>query len=125
MNQELERRSTLENRNWSDRSSRSTTTTPLHSNDTVLCSLFLLQKKMIRIISFSLAYLAYTRPIFFKLNLLPLCKVVIQRTSIFMYKLMNNMLPAALDYLIIRHNDIHQYNTRQRYQLYMVLASHL
>ena len=27
--QELERRSTLENRNWSDRSSRSTTTTPL------------------------------------------------------------------------------------------------
>ena len=29
MKQELERRSTLENRNWSDRSSRSTTTTPL------------------------------------------------------------------------------------------------
>ena len=31
---------------------------------------------------------------------------------IFMYKLMNNMLLAALDYLIIRNNDIHQYNTR-------------
>ena len=30
---------------------------------------------------------------------------------------MNNMLPAALDYLIIRNNDIHQYNPRQRYQL--------
>ena len=29
MTQELERRSTLENKNWSDRSSRSTTTTPL------------------------------------------------------------------------------------------------
>ena len=29
MKRELERRSTLENRNWSDRSSRSTTTTPL------------------------------------------------------------------------------------------------
>ena len=28
--QELERRSTMENRNWSDCSSRSTTTTPLH-----------------------------------------------------------------------------------------------
>ena len=35
-----------------------------------------------------------------------------------MYKLMNNMLPAALDYLIITNNDIHQYNTRQRYQLH-------
>ena len=31
---------------------------------------------------------------------------------------MNNMLPAALDYLMIRNNDIHQYNTRQRYQLH-------
>ena len=39
-----------------------------------------------------------------------------------MYKLMNTMLPTALDYLIIRNNDIHQYNTRavtrQRYQLH-------
>ena len=28
------------------------------------------------------------------------------------------MLPAALDYLIIRNNDIPQYNTRQRYKLH-------
>ena len=28
------------------------------------------------------------------------------------------MLPAALDYLIIRNNDIHQYNTRQKHQLH-------
>ena len=35
-----------------------------------------------------------------------------------MYKLMNDMLPAALDYLIIRNNDIHQYNTRQKHQLH-------
>ena len=31
---------------------------------------------------------------------------------------MNNMLPTAMDYLIIRNNDLHQYNTRQRYQLH-------
>ena len=42
--------------------------------------------------------------------------MVIQRTSIFEYKLTNNMLPVALDYLIIRNNDMHQYDTRQRYQ---------
>ena len=35
-----------------------------------------------------------------------------------MYKLMNNMLPAALDYLIIKNNDIQQYNGRQMYQLH-------
>ena len=30
----------------------------------------------------------------------------------------NSMLPAAWDYLIIRNNDIHQYNTMQSYQLH-------
>ena len=88
-----------------------------HSNDSVLHPLFLLHKKIIRIIAFS-PFLAHTHLIFLKLNLLPLCKVVIQRMRIFMYKLMNNMMLAALDYLIIRNNDIHQYNTRQCYQLH-------
>ena len=88
-----------------------------HSSDTILRPLFLVQKKVVRIITFS-DFLAHTRPIFFKLNLLPLSKVILQRTSIFMYKLMNDMLPAALDYLIIRNNDIHQYNTRQKHQLH-------
>ena len=35
-----------------------------------------------------------------------------------MDRLINIMLIVALDYLIIRNNDIHQYNTRQRYQLH-------
>ena len=46
-----------------------------YSNDTILRPLFLLQKKIIRIIFFS-PFLAHTRPIFLKLNLLPLCKVL-------------------------------------------------
>ena len=29
-----------------------------------------------------------------------------------------NMLPAPLNYVILKNNDIHQYNTRQRYQLH-------
>ena len=41
MKQELERRSTLENRNWSDRSSRSTTTTPLSKSIMLLSWLLL------------------------------------------------------------------------------------
>ena len=88
-----------------------------HSSDSILRPIFLVEKKIVRIISFS-AFLAHTRPILLKLNLLPLCKVVIQKTSIFMYKLMNNMLPAALNYLIVRNNDISQYNTRQSHQLH-------
>ena len=68
--------------------------------------------------NFIFTFLAHTRPIFLKLILLFLCKVAIQRTSIFMYKLMNKMLPAALDYLIIKNNDLQKYNSRQMYQLH-------
>ena len=32
--------------------------------------------------------------------------------------LQEKLLPAALDYVIIRNNDIHQYNTRPMYQLH-------
>ena len=37
-----------------------------------------------------------------------------------MYKLMKNVLPAAMNRLVIRNNDIHQFNTQQKYQLYGV-----
>ena len=40
-----------------------------------------------------------------------------QRTSVFMYKLVNNMLPIAMNYLVVRNNDIHHYNTRQTHHL--------
>ena len=75
-----------------------------------------MQKKIVRIITFS-AFLAHTAPIFQKLRLLPLCKIVLQRTSVFMFKLMNNMLPLAMNSQVVRNNDIHQYNTRQNHHL--------
>ena len=48
----------------------------------ILHPLFLVQKKIVRIITFS-AFLAHTAPIFFNLRLLPLNKMVLQRTSVF------------------------------------------
>ena len=30
---------------------------------------------------------------------------------------MNNMLPLAMNYLVVRNNDIHHYNTRQNHHL--------
>ena len=87
-----------------------------HAGDRLLHQLFLVQKKIVRIITFS-AFLAHTAPIFQKLKLLPLCKIVLQRTSIFMFKLKNNMLPLAMNSLVIRNNDIHHHNTRQNHQL--------
>ena len=53
-----------------------------HAGDRLLHPLFLVQKKIVRIITFS-AFLAHTAPIFYNLRLLPLNKIVLQRTSVF------------------------------------------
>ena len=34
-----------------------------------------------------------------------------------MFKLMNNILPLAMNSLVIRNNDIHHHNTRQNHHL--------
>ena len=87
-----------------------------HAGDRLLHPLFLVQKKIVRIITFS-AFLAHTAPIFLNLRLLPLNKIVLHRTSVFMFKLMNNMLLNAMNSLIVRNNDTHHYNTRQNHHL--------
>ena len=46
-----------------------------------------------------------------------LSKIIIQRIGFFMYKLINNILPNAMNYQIVRNNDIHHYNTRQNQHL--------
>ena len=87
-----------------------------HAGDRLLYPLFLVQEKIVRIITFS-AFLAHTALIFQKLRLLPLCKIVLQRTSAFMFKLINNMLPLAIKSLVVRNNNIHHYNIRQNHHL--------
>ena len=54
-----------------------------HAGDRLLNPLLLVQKKIVRIITFSTVLGPYwiTAPIFLKLRLLPLCKIVLQRTS--------------------------------------------
>ena len=87
-----------------------------HAGDRLINELFLVQKKIVRIITFS-AFLAHTAPIFLKPRLLPLCKIVLQKISVFMYKLIKNMLILTMNSLVVRNNDIHHYNIRQNYHL--------
>ena len=61
--------------------------------------------------------MAHTALIFQKLRLLPLCKIVLQRTSAFVFKLINNMLSLAIESLVVRNNNIHHYNIRQNHHL--------
>ena len=78
---------------------------------THLHPLFLTQKKIVRIITFS-NYLAHTQPIFIDLSILPLDKLILHRIGIIMYKIFNGMLPVIMNELYIKNRDIHSYNTR-------------
>ena len=73
--------------------------------------LLLLQKKIIRIITFS-NYLAHTEPIFKELNILPIHKLYFNRIGILMYKYTTGLLPEVMNELYTQVNEIHDYNTR-------------
>ena len=78
---------------------------------THLQCLFLLQKKIIRIITFS-HYLAHTEPLFMSLEILPLEKIFYPRCGLMMYKYHNNLLPCSISQLYAKNDSIHDHNTR-------------
>ena len=57
--------------------------------------LLLLQKKIIRILSFS-HYLAHTNPLFLSMEVLPLRKIFLYKVGLIMYKYSNNILPECI-----------------------------
>ena len=78
---------------------------------THLHPLFVLQKKIIRLITFS-PYLAHTGPTFFNLQLLTLEKMFFSRVGLVMFKCSNNMLHSVINNLYIKNNKTHSHFTR-------------
>ena len=83
------------------------------SPQTHLKPLLLLQKKIVRLNTFS-TYCAHTGPIFIDLSILTIDKLVIHRISIMMYKFSNSLLPAVLNSLYQKNKEVHTYNTRAK-----------
>ena len=75
-----------------------------------LNSLFLLQKQIIRIMTFS-PYLAHTDPIFKDLTILPLDKIFIDRIGITMFKVEYELLPKSVIQMFSKNRDIHSHDT--------------
>ena len=73
--------------------------------------ILLLQKKIIRIITYS-HYLAHTESIFQELQILPIHKIFISRIGVFMYKHVHGQLPSVMDKLYVKTSTIHNHNTR-------------
>ena len=78
---------------------------------THLHPLFLTQKKIVRLITFS-SYLAHTQPIFIDLLILPLDKLIFHRIGIMMFKYSKGVLPGVMDNLYLKNNEVHSYYTR-------------
>ena len=89
-----------------------------NASNCYLDQLYIIQKKVIRLISFT-NYDIPSAVTFKNLEILPLNKLVYNRIGIMMYKYSNNLLPPAINDLYVSNNDVHKYSTRQNHLLYV------
>ena len=78
---------------------------------TTLQPLYISQKKVLRIITFS-RFDEHSTPLFKLLNIIKLCDLVQLHSSIFMFKFHNNLLPSYFDAFFTEIGNIHKYDTR-------------
>ena len=78
---------------------------------TLLQPLFLLQKKNIRIITFS-SFSDHASPLFKDLNVIKLFDEVTFHIAVFIYKFKNQLLPSNFDVFFTSVKETHNYNTR-------------
>ena len=79
--------------------------------DTTLRPLINLQKKTVRLITFS-DFRAHTNPLFHDLNILKIKDLVKFQTCIFMHDYHHNRLPVVFKSYFVQANTKHKYNTR-------------
>ena len=89
-----------------------------NAHQTHLDPLIKIQKKSIRTITFS-HYLAHTEPLFERLDILDMKKLVMQRISLIMFKNYLNILPTPLSELFIVNNTRYAHFTRQHNDLHV------
>ena len=83
-----------------------------NAHDTYLDPLIKLQKKCVRVITFSY-YLEHTTPLFEQLDILSFKKLVIQRISLLMLKRHTGSTPLPINNLFTENNAQYTYFTRQ------------
>ena len=89
-----------------------------NTHNTYLLPLIKLQKKCVRIITFS-HYLEHTEPLFKQLDILNFNALVTQRISLIMFKIHTASVPLPISNLFILNNLHHNYNTRKKNLIYI------
>ena len=78
---------------------------------TTLQSLFILQKKALRIITFT-SFNEHSSPLFKDLRVVELFDIIALQLAVFMYKFHNKLLPPVFDHYFNPVRNVHSYNTR-------------
>ena len=79
---------------------------------TFLNKVFLLQKRVVRIIS-GVDRQTHTKPLFTSLGLLDINRLYSYNIGLMMYKFKHRNLPSIFDQYFVKNSDIHDYETRQ------------
>ena len=79
--------------------------------ETTLKPLFMLQKKAVRISTFSKLG-SFSSPLFKSLGIIKFFDIALFQIAIFMYKFHNNVLPAAFHSFFTKITSVHNYHTR-------------
>ncbi len=88
------------------------------SNQNSIKSLFLQQKKVVRVIAKS-SYLAHSDPLFSRLNVLKINGIYNLALGTFMYRVLNKTFPGGIDISTIQSQDLHAYSTRTRTNIHI------
>lgn len=86
------------------------------THPTKLYSIYLLQKRCVRIISHA-PYLAHSQPLFQKLSILNIFQVNFLHTALFVFKAVNHQFTHTFNSFFRRTEENHSYNTRNKSQL--------
>ena len=89
--------------------------------DKYLLPQYRLQKRVIRLITFS-CYIAHTSDLFKDMKILTLSKLYILKVHIFMYKFENNTFPELFSSMFTANSQIHKYPTRTSTNLHIVVV---
>ena len=85
---------------------------------TRLQSIFRIQKKIVRIVTFS-NLRDDSRPLFESLQILDIYKLNTCLTALFMYSYHHNKLPTFFNNFFITNENIHSYNTRSKSKIHL------
>lgn len=78
--------------------------------------LYILHKKLVRIITFS-HFIAHTKPLYTMLNILPIPKIIFQNISLLVYKELNTDVPIKFNFQLC--SNTHSYATRKSTKGYL------